>query len=564
MGEITAAARRPHAWERGYPPGLAWDVELGSGPVDALLDAAAARYPNHICLDFFGRQITCAEVAQRVARLSRGLREIGVRRGTRVALFLPNSPQLVFAFFAVLKAGGTVVNCNPLTGPGEFVRQMADSGAKTIVTLDLAPLYQKAAQALRETGVRRIVIASLADEMPVLKGWLFRLAHWRERVSAPADDKHVPFRDLMGSGDLRPDEPGDRADVAVLQYTGGTTGVPKAVMLSHRNLYANARQISLWFTRAEPGAERILAVLPLTHSFGMTAVMNLALALGGEMILLPRFRIRELLGSIQRRRATMIIGVPTLFHAINEYPELSRYDLSSLKAAISGGDALPRGVQERFGELTGCPLAEGYGLSECGPVVTCGNPLEGRVRTGSCGLPLPGTLVEIVSIEDGVTVLPPDSIGEICVTGPQVMAGYWRSPKETAACLKNGRLHTGDVGRLDEDGYLYFVDRLKEVIVVHGYKVYPGAVEEVLRAHPAVSEAAVIGVPDETRGHVPRAFVVCRPGAEIAAEALQAHVKEHLSPMAVPREVVFRSSLPKSSMGKVLKTALLAGSATAA
>ena len=436
-------------------------------------------------MDFLGRRTTYAEVARTVTRVAGGLQKNGVRPGTRVALFLPNSPQLVFAFFAVLKAGGTVVNCNPLTGATEFVRQMADSGAQMIVTLDLAPLYEKAARALRETSVRQLVIASLADELPVLKASLLRLAHWRERVSVPADDKHLRLRDLTATGDLQLVEPAERADIAVLQYTGGTTGVPKAVVLSHRNLYANARQISLWFTKAELGAERIVAILPFTHSFGMTAVMNFALSLGGEMILLPRFEMDELLGAIERRRATMIMGVPSLFHAIDEYPKLSRYDLSSLKIGVSGGDSLPVAVQQRFEQLTGCPLTDGYGLSECSPVVACGNPLEGLARPGSCGLPLPGTVVEIVSIEDGVSVLPPDTIGEICVTGPQVMSGYWQRPEETAASLRNNRLHTGDVGRMDENGYLYFVDRLKEVIVVHGYKVYPRAVEDVLRAHPA-------------------------------------------------------------------------------
>lgn len=542
---------------------MAWDAELGSAPLDALLDVAAARYPDNICIDFLGRRTTYSEVARTVGRIACGLQKSGVRTGTRVALFLPNSPQLVFAFFAVLKAGGTIVNCNPLTGASEFVRQMDDSGAQMIVTLDLAPLYEKAARALRETRVRQLVIASLADELPALKAGLFRLAHRRERVLVPADDKHVRFRDLIAAGGFQTVEPAERADIAVLQYTGGTTGVPKAVMLSHGNLYANARQISLWFTKAQLGAERIIALLPFTHSFGMTGVMNFALSLGGEMILLPRFEMRALLGAIERRRATMIVGVPSLFHAIAEYPGLSHYDLSSLRIGVSGGDSLPVAVQQRFEQLTGCPLTDGYGLSECSPVVTCGNPPEGLARPGSCGLPLPGTVVEIVSIEDGVSVLPPDTIGEICVTGPQVMSGYWQRPQETAASLRDKRLHTGDVGRMDENGYLYFVDRLKEVIVVHGYKVYPRAVEEVLRVHPMVIEAAVIGMPDDIRGHAPKAFVVLRRDGELTAEALQKHVAEHLSPTSVPREIVFLPSLPKSILGKVLKTALEAERTTA-
>jgi long-chain acyl-CoA synthetase len=526
-------------------------------PLHTLLDSAAARYPDHVCMSFLGRETTYGEAAQIVARLADGLRRAGVHRGTRVALFLPNSPQLVFAFFAVLTAGGTVVNCNPLTGAEEFVRQMAESDTETIITLSLAPLYDKAEQALHKTCVRRLVVTSLADELPTLKAALFRLAHWRERASVRVDEAHLSFQDLLAASPIAQPWRAARDDIAVLQYTGGTTGDPKAVMLSYGNLYANARQISRWFTKAEPGAERIVAVLPLTHSFGMTAVMNLALSLGGEIILLPRFKMSELLGAIERRRATMIMGVPTLFHAINEYRRLSHYDLSSLKVAISGGDSLPIPTQQRFEQLTGCPLVEGYGLSECSPVVTCGNPLEGLARTGSCGLPLPGTAVEIVSLEDGLTVLPPGTLGEICVTGPQVMAGYWQRPDETEKCLRNGRLHTGDIGRMDEDGYLYFVDRLKEVIVVHGYKVYPRSVEDALRTHPAVLEAAVIGVPDEIRGHAPKAFVVLHPGKHATAEALQSYVADRLSGTSVPREIIFRTSLPRSAAGKVLKISLL-------
>jgi long-chain acyl-CoA synthetase len=550
--------RARHPWERSYPAGLAWDVELGSRPVDALLDMAAARYPTNIAIDFLGRRITYAELARTVASLGAGLRRIGVQRGIRVALFLPNCPQLIYAFFAVLKTGGTVVNCNPLLGATELLRQVRDSQAKIIVTLDLAPLYEKAALAARETDIKRLVVASLADELPALKGALFRLGHLRDRVAPPHDDRHLLFKDLIATADGQGFAIASAGtdDPAVLQYTGGTSGTPKAVMLSHANLYANARQISLWFTKAKPGAERILAILPLTHAFGMTAVMNLAISLGGEMILLPRLKMKELLGAIERHRVTIMIGVPTLYHAINEYPGRSRYDLSSLQVAVSGGDSLPASVQRRFEEQTGCALAEGYGLSECGPVVTCSNPPEGLIRPGSCGLPLPGTTVEIVSMEDGVTVLSPNSIGEICVRGPQVMSGYWRKPDETAACLNNGRLRTGDVGRIDEDGYLYFVDRLKDVIVVHGYKVYPRMVEEVLRSHPAVAEVAVVAIAEERRGHVPKALVVLRHGAEVNADMLRAHVAQQLSPTAVPQEIEFRPDLPKSIMGKVLKSAL--------
>ncbi|WP_342239445.1 long-chain-fatty-acid--CoA ligase [Inquilinus sp. OTU3971] len=521
-----------------------------------MLDTAAARHPNDICVDFLGQQITYAEVARRVKLVSNGLRRIGVGVGTRVALLLPNSPQFVITFFAVLKAGGTIVNCNPMIGTGQFIRQMVDSRAEIVVTLDLAPLYEKAARALHEASVKRLVVVSLDYELPALKRAQFRLWNWRNLVSTPIDNSHIRFQDLLDADEPEETTPVDSQSVAVLQYTGGTTGTPKAVMLSHRNLLVNCEQIKLWLTRSILGPQRIIAVLPFAHCFGMTAIMNLAISIGGEMVLLPRFKIREFLSALERRRVTMIVGVPALFRAMNEYSKLSRYDLSSLKLGVSGGDALPIAVQRKFEKSIGCPLAEGYGLSECSPVVTCGNPLEGAAKPGSCGLPLPGTLVEIISTKDGVTALPPNTLGEICVTGPQVMLGYWNQPDATTATLLGDRLHTGDVGRMDEDGYLYFSDRLKDVIVVSGYKVYPRAVEEILLTHSAVSEAAVIGVADEARGHVAKAFVVLRRGADVTAEALRRHLAGQLPPMSVPREIIFREDLPKSPMGKILKAEL--------
>jgi long-chain acyl-CoA synthetase len=345
----------------------------------------------------------------------------------------------------------------------------------------------------------------------------------------------------------------------VLQYTGGTTGVPKGVMLSHQNIYANTCQIRTWFTRAAPGHERLLAILPFVHSFGMTGVMNFAVALGGELVILPRFDRRETLRAIARKRVTVLIGVPTLFQALNESPEILRYDLSSVKIAISGGDALPRSVQEKFVQLSGCPLAEGYGLTECAPVVTASNPLEGIERPRSCGLPLPRTTVEIVSTQDPPVALPAGEVGEICVSGPQVMLGYWRQPEATAECLVGGRLRTGDLGRMDTDGFLYFVDRLKEVITVHGYKVYPSIVEDAIRLHPAVAEAAVLGVADPIQGHAPKAYVVPTRGTLLTEEALRAFLADKLSPIEIPRSIEFRASLPKSAAGKILRRPLESG-----
>lgn len=550
-------AREPYPWEAQYPTGVAWDADIPCRRIESLLDEAAAQHPNRACLDFLGKGYNYGQIATLVARAAHGFRKLGVRPGVKVALLLPNSPYAVISYFAVLKAGGTVVNCNPLSAAPEFIGQVADAEAEIIVTLDVSVLYEKVAAALVETTIRHVIICPMADALTFLKATMFRIGHWRQRAHVPRDSRHLLINELIAQEPLAPVNgvnPGQ--EVAVIQYTGGTTGDPKGVMLTHENVYANTRQITLWFTQARPDAERVLAILPFSHSFGMTAVMNFALSLSAELVILPRFDLTEMLDTIDRRRVTMLIGVPTLFHAINEFPKLARYDLSSLKVAVSGGDTLPLAVQQRFVSLTGCELAEGYGLTECAPVVTCSNPLAGIARPGSCGLPVPRTIVEIVSIDDQKTVLPSGELGEICVRGPQVMLGYWKQPMATRDCMPSGRLRTGDVGRMDEDGYLYFADRLKEVIVVHGYKVYPRLVEDAIRAHPAVAEAAVVGVADEIRGHAPKAYVVCREDGALTAETLRSFLSHHLSPAEVPREIEFRQVLPKSTAGKILKRSL--------
>jgi long-chain acyl-CoA synthetase len=422
-----------------------------------------------------------------------------------------------------------------------------------MVTLDLTALYGKVAAALAKTSLRYIVICEMAQALPFFRGLMFRVARWREITKPSRGNGHVFFDELTDNdGAYQAVEIAPLSDVAIIQYTGGTTGEPKGVMLSHQNIYANTCQNRAWFTRAEPGRERLLAIIPFSHSFGMTAVMNFAISLGGELVIFPRFDLRRMLRAIARKRVTILIGVPTLFNAINQCPEIKRYDLSSLKICISGGDSLPRAVQRKFVELTGCPLAEGYGLTECAPVVTCSNPLEGIDRPGSCGLPLPRTTVEIVSLQSR-TVLPAGERGEICVSGPQVMLGYWRQAEATRNCLIGGRLHTGDLGWMDADGFLYFVDRLKEVISVHGYKVYPRNVEDSIRLHPAVIDVAVIGVPDPIRGQAPKAYVVLAKGTQLSEDGLQAFLADKLSPLEIPRFFEFRSDLPKSAAGKVLK-----------
>lgn len=546
------AGRRP--WQGRYPLGVDWSLDIPLRPVPALLDAAVAQDPCGPFIDFLGRRFTYDEAAGLVAKVAHGLQRLGVRKGVKVGLFMPNCTYGVICYFAILKAGGTVVNYNPLDAERELVHQIEDSETDVMMTLDLAALCSKLAVALGGTRLRRIVVCPFSRMLPLLKSVSFRVTHRKELARLPRDARYVSFDDLTSNdGTYEPVEIAPLSDIAVIQYTGGTTGDPKGVMLSHQNIYANTCQIRAWFTKAEPGRERLLAILPFFHCFGMTAVMTFAVSLRAELIVLPRFNLKEALQAIERKRVTLLVGVPTLFHAINQCPDIARYDFSSLKICISGGDALPRAVQEKFVALTGCPLAEGYGLTECAPVATCSNPLEGVDRAGSCGLPLPRTTIEIVSTEDGQTLLPAGQIGEICVRGPQVMLSYWRQPAATADAPGSGRLHTGDIGRMDEDGFVYFVERLKEVIAVHGYKVYPRMVEEAIRLHPAVVDVAVAGIPDPVRGHAPKACIVRAPGASLTEEALRAFLADKLSPVEIPRSIEFRDSLPKSAAGKTLK-----------
>jgi long-chain acyl-CoA synthetase len=551
------AISRRHPWVAQYPRHVDWLLDIPVRPVPALLDDAVAAFAARPFLDFLGRRYSYAQAGQLIAKAAAGFQRLGVRKGTKVGLLLPNSPYSVICYFAILKAGGTVVNYDPLCAEQELIAQIEDSETDIMVTLDLTALYGKVAAALAKTSLRCIVICQMARALPYLRGLMFRVTRWREIAQPSRGAGHIFFDEMIdNSGAYQAVETAPLLDVAIIQYTGGTTGEPKGVMLSHQNIYANACQTRAWFTRAEPGRERLLAIIPFSHAFGMTAVMNFAISLGGELVLVPRFDLKRTLRAIARRRVTILAGVPTLFNAINQCPEIKRYDLSSLKICISGGDSLPSAVKERFVELTRCPLAEGYGLTECAPVVTCSNPLESIDRPGSCGLPLPRTTVEIVSLQSPRTVLPSGERGEICVSGPQVMLGYWRNAEATRNCLIGGRLYTGDLGWMDADGFLYFVDRQKELISVHGYKVYPRNVEDAIRQHPAVADVVVIGVPDLTRGQVPKAYVVLAEGAQLSEDTLQAFLADKLSPLEIPHLVEFRRDLPKSTMGKVLKRAV--------
>ncbi len=555
MGEGASLMVRPPP--SAYPPQVDWAAPLPEHPLGLLLDEAVRRFADRPCLDFLGRRYSFAEVGRLVAHAAAGFHSLGVGKGTRVGLFLPNTPYYVVCYYAILKCGGIVVNFNPLYAEQEVRHLVTDSGAEIMVTLDLAALYSPVARMLGQGRLRHIVVCGMAGVLPFPQSWLFRFAKRREIASWPRDAAHSSFAALIANDGAVPTvaiEP--QSDIAVLQYTGGTTGTPKGAMLTHRNLVANAIQCQLWF-HGTSASERVLAVLPFFHVFAMTTAMNLSIASGSEIILLPRFDLAALLRTIERKKPTIFPGVPTLFTAINNHPDIARYDLSSIRHCISGGAPLPLEVKTSFEGLTGCMLVEGYGLSETSPVVAC-NPFGGVNKPGSVGLPLPGTVIEILALDGSGEALPTGERGEIAVRGPQVMAGYWQKPEETARVLQGGRLRTGDVGYLDEDGYLFIVDRLKDVIIASGYKIFPRNVEEAIYQHPATAECVVIGVKDAYRGQTVKAFVVLRHGQALTREELLAFLHDKLSPMEMPKEIEFRASLPKTAIGKLSKKELIA------
>jgi long-chain acyl-CoA synthetase len=427
-----------------------------------------------------------------------------------------------------------------------------------MVTLNITGLYPKVVPRLQDTCLETIVVGSMGGLLPWRQRTLFALLRRKEIADVAHDVHHVKFKMLIANdGRLAPVEIRPREDVAVLQYTGGTTGRPKGAMLTHAALHANTEQVRRWAVGARPGQEKVIGALPLFHVFGMTGLMNASLAAGFEIILLPRFRLDELLKVIDRERATVMLGVPTMYSAINGSALLERYDLTSLRFCISGGAPLPRQVQETFERRTGCVLVEGYGLTEAAPVCTI-NPFGAARRIGSVGLPLPGTVVEIAAIDEPERLLPAGQRGEICVRGPQVMAGYGAQSEETALVLRGGRLYTGDVGYLDQDGYLHLIDRIKDLILCGGFNVYPRMVEEAIELHPAVEEVAVCGVPDLHRGEIVKAFVKLRPGAALTAAGLRAFLKDKLAPFEQPRQIEFRSELPRTFVGKPSRRSLLA------
>jgi long-chain acyl-CoA synthetase len=551
---------RSWPWDKSYPGDVDWRAEIPVAPLPSLFDEAVRRHGDRPAIDFLDRRLSYAALGRLVDRAAKGFQGIGVAKGVRVGLLLPNCPAFVICYFGILKAGGTVVNYNPLYAEAEIRSQIEDSETNVLITLDLAPLFAKAHRMLGATRLKQLVVCGFAAELPAHKGLLFRLAKRKLIARVPQDERILKFAALLrNDGRFRP-EPCDPArDIALLQYTGGTTGLPKAAMLTHANVSANARQALLYFPQTRPGQEIMLGVLPLFHVFAMTVCMNFSVFAGALMVLLPRFEIEQLLKTIRRKRPTFMPAVPTIYIAINTHKEVvaGRHDFSSLRICISGGAAMPLEVMTTFEQLTRCQIVEGYGLSETSPIAIV-NPSTGVRRPGSLGLPVPGTVVEITAIDEPDRVLAQGERGEICLRGPQVMLGYWKRSEESERALQGGRFHTGDIGYVDPDGYTFLIDRMKDIILSGGYSVFPRHVEEAIYQHPAVEEVTVIGVPDAYRQETPKAFVRLRAGETLSAEALTAFLKERLSPIELPREIEFRAELPKTLVGKLSKKELVA------
>ena len=550
-----AEAVEGRPWLRFYEPGVPHALNYPDHPVHAFLDQTAALYGDRQAAVYFGAQITFGTLRELVRRFAAGLVRLGVRPGDRVALHLPNCPQFLIAYYGALQAGAVVVPFNPLYVEREIGHQLADSGAEVSVTLDL--LYPRIASVRGQTRVREIVVTGIQDFFPPLLRTLYPLKARREGMVT-----HVPrardihrFHDLVNAAVEAPDVRIDPGAVAVLLYTGGTTGVPKGAMLTHRNLVSNVLQARSWFTRLHPGEDTAVAVIPFFHSYGMTSAMNFCVSSGTRLALLPRFQLELVLKTIARYRPKVFPGVPTMYTAIINHPDVARYDLRSIGACISGAAALPVEVQSQFETITGGRLVEGYGLTEASPV-THANPIFGTRKAGSIGIPFPDTDARIVDLEGGMTTLGPGEVGELIIRGPQVMQGYWNQPDETARVLRGGWLYTGDIARMDDDGYFYIVDRKKEMIITGGFNIFPREVEEALYAHPAVLEAAAIGIPDKYKGEVVKAFVVLKPGAQATAAEIIEHCQQFVAPFKVPRDVAFRDQLPKSLVGKILRRGL--------
>lgn len=537
-------------WLKSYPEGISWNLDIPERPLFHFLEQTVAKFGAHDAICFGGHTYTYANIGKLVDHAAKGLQLLGSGKGVKVGLFMTNCAYSIVMYYAILKSGGTVVNYNPAYIEHDLIHQIEDSETDILVTLDVPALLDKTAALLSKTRVNKIIVCPLKQN----------LNETSKTLNLPQNEEFTTwFCDLIANDGKPASFPVDfKNDIAVLQYTGGTTGTPKGAVLSHKSLVSNTVQIGTWFHTAVDGQDSMIAVLPLFHVFAMTAAMNMPLLRGMKIYIMPHFDMKEILNLIHTERPSYLCAVPTMYIAMANYDRISEYDFSSLKACMSGGAPLPAEVKSSFEKRTGVTLVtEGYGLTEFSPVATC-NPLSSKTRPGSIGVPIPETVVEIISLDDGVTVMPAGQKGEVCLSGPQMMVGYYKQDEETAKVIRNGRLHTGDVGTMDKDGFFYIVDRIKDMILVGGYNVYPRHVEEAIYAHPAVKECIVAGVPDKLRGEVVYAWVKAIDDNPLDAGTLRSFLQGKISAIEMPKKIIIRDEpLPKTAVGKLSKKDLL-------
>ncbi len=558
-------------WLAHYEEGVSAEAQIPDYPVTQNLINAAAKYPNNTALIFgnvvepLGDALMDARMDYQTLldltyRFAAALQQMGVKKGDRVAIYLANCPQFLIAYYATLMIGGVIVPCNPQYVAREMKHQLNDAGAETIITLSL--MYPIVKQIRAETSLKRVIVTNIKEYFPGLLKFLFTVATEKKEghyQDISGDANTYWFQDVLDKAPAARPTPVeiDMQDTAILMYTGGTTGLSKAAQLTHRNVQANTIQVRTWFPSLVEGGEVVLTSLPLFHCYAMITCMNLGVLLAGGMILIPNPRVLpHILKSINKHRPTLYPGVPALYVSLINHPDINKYDVSSIKACISGAAPLPVEVQQKFQTLTGGRLVEGYGLSEATPV-THANPIYGENRIGTIGLPFPSTEAKVMN-ETGTQELPVGEVGELVIRGPQVMKGYWQMPTETANVLRDGWLYTGDMARMDADGYFQIVDRKKDMILgAGGFNVYPREVEEVLYQHPKVQECAVAGVPVKEKGERVKAFIVLKAGETSTEEEMTEFCRENMARYKVPKFIEFRDELPKTMVGKVLRRVLV-------
>lgn len=547
-------------WTSHYEPGVPPTLEYPGCSLPDLLSQAAAQFPDRPALRFYGRTIRYRELDHLANRFARALFALGIGQGSVVGIMLPNLPQTVIAYYGGLRTGAVITPINPLYVEAEIEHQVTDSGCEAIVALE--QFYPRIKPLLERTCLKRLLVTGVEEYLPWLKRLLYplkvpRIVPAERAVAGPAVHRLLH---VMAAPPVRPNVQVGPDDLALLQYTGGTTGVPKGVMLTHRNLVSNTWQCRTWMPPLRQGPQVFLGVLPFFHVYGMSACQNLCISVAGSLVLLPRFQVAEVLQAITRERVTVFPGIPSMYAAINSHQHLERYDLTSVRICISGAGPLPLPIQERFEALTDSRLVEGYGLTEASPVTHVNpiRPIGGTRRQRSIGLPLPDTDARIVDVETGERDLGIGEVGELAVRGPQVMRGYWKRDEETRQVLREGWLFTGDLARRDADGFFYIEDRKKDMIKSGGENVFPREVEDVLLRHPKVKDAVVVGLPLGLRGELIKAYVVLKEGERASAAELLEHCRKDLARFKVPKRLEFRSELPKSLVGKVLRRVLVA------